>query len=55
MMPTNAPRLKQRLVQLILVAACALALAGCDKCMVPTWNPNRTAAPTSCHDDGSVK
>ena len=41
-----------RALRLIVVAACALALGACDKCRMPTWNPDRTpGTPLSCHDD----
>ncbi len=43
-----------RLVRLIVLGL-SLTLAACDKCIVPTWNPSRTPAPASCHDDSSVK
>jgi hypothetical protein len=45
-----------RLLRLLVVAGFVLSLAACDKCIVPTWNPERTPSPpASCHDDAPVK
>jgi hypothetical protein len=43
-------------VRLLAIVVFAAALAGCDKCIMPTWNPNRTPnPPVSCHDDAPVR
>jgi hypothetical protein len=45
-----------RILRLFVVVGFALALGACDKCSMPTWQPNRTAvAPTSCHDEAPLK
>jgi hypothetical protein len=55
-MPTIARIAGDRLLRLFVVAGFGLALAGCDKCIMPTWQPNRAAGPpTSCHDDAPLK
>jgi len=40
-----------RLLRTFVVVACALTLAACDKCQMPTWRHDTPAAPQSCHDD----
>jgi hypothetical protein len=46
----------EHILQLLVVAGFALALAACDKCHMPTWNPNRTPnPPVSCQDDAPVR
>jgi hypothetical protein len=45
-----------RILRLFVVAGFGLTLVACDKCIMPTWQPNRTPGPpTSCHDDAQVR
>jgi hypothetical protein len=44
-----------RTLRLLVVGGLALALAACDKCIVPTWPHGAPAAPQSCHDDAPVR
>jgi hypothetical protein len=42
-----------RLLRLVLVGGLSLALAGCDKCSMPTWRHD--TVPNSCHEDAPPK
>jgi len=44
-----------RLLQLGFVLATTLALAACDKCIMPVWRHDTPAAPQSCQDDAPPK
>jgi hypothetical protein len=53
-MPRNGSIAIGRILRLLMLAACGLALGACSKCDVPNWLPGHSpATPASCHDGPS--